>query len=173
MPVLPFLGNPGVQQLWAVKLPACLLPSNVAVHCMSGPETCKGNSLRLSSYRSLTQRTAPQGPSQQQQTFPVPKICPGSQAPDGAYLPTSALLPQTMLPQTRVWKALGRGGFGSVFRVATEHVRGFAHPAVALKAAALTSHDATLAVYNELALMTQCAGHVSIPAVRLAWHLLT
>ena len=99
----------------------------------------------------------------------MPESCPVSQAPGCAYLPTSALLPQTMLPQTRAWKALGRGGFGSVFCVATEHVRGFGHPAVALKAAALASQDATLAVYNELAMLALCAGHIAIPAVRLAW----
>lgn len=97
-------------------------------------------------------------------------MCPGSQAPDSAYLPTSKLLPKTVLPQKRTWKALGRGGFGSVFRVATEHMRGFGHPAVALKAAALTSKEATIAVYTELALLTQCAGHPSIPSVRPAWH---
>lgn len=95
-------------------------------------------------------------------------MCPGSQAPDTAYLPSSALQPATVLPQTRAWMALGRGGFGSVFRVATEHLRGFGHPTVALKAAALTSQEASLAVFNELAMLARCAGHHSIPAVRSA-----
>ena len=55
-----------------------------------------------------------------------------------------------------------------MFRVAMGHVRGFGHAAVALKAAALTSKEATMAVYNELAMLALCAGHPSIPAVRRA-----
>lgn len=95
-------------------------------------------------------------------------LCPGSQAPNSTCTPASTILPKTVLPQTRTWQALGRGGFGSVFRVATEHLRGLWHPVIALKAAALTSQEATLAVYNELAMLAQCNGHHSIPTVRRA-----